>query len=200
MIRSAPFAIGDDVYRQVLVQAVRMLFYQRAGFPKDARHAGAKWASSASHEGPLQDRHARYYATPGDAATERDLHGGWFDAGDFNRYTSWAAQNVVELLNAYRERPAIWTDDTNIPESGDGIPDLLNEVKWELDWLQRMQLPDGSLLFETASTPGARPPRPKGRASTGRRTAMPPAPALRPMRSRLWSMPGCRPGIGARRT
>ncbi|HEX4736658.1 MAG TPA: glycoside hydrolase family 9 protein [Allosphingosinicella sp.] len=166
-VRSAPFSIGNHVYRPVLVQAVRMLFYQRAGFPKDARYAGSKWADGPSHQGPLQDRHARLYSAPGDASTERDLHGGWFDAGDFNRYTSWAAQNVVELLNAYRERPAIWTDDYNIPESGDGIPDLLNEVDWELDWLERMQLPDGSLLFETASDTGSPPSSAKGQSLYG---------------------------------
>ena len=166
-VRSPPFSIGDGVYRPVLVQAVRMLFYQRAGFPKEARYAGAKWADGASHQGPLQDRHARLYSAPGDASTERDLHGGWFDAGDFNRYTSWAAQNVVELLNAYRERPGIWTDDYNIPKSGDGIPDLLNEVDWELDWLERMQLPDGSLLFETASDTGSPPSSAKGQSLYG---------------------------------
>ncbi len=166
-VHSAPFSIGNDVYRQVLVQAVRMLFYQRAGFPKEARYAGAKWADGPSHQGPLQDRHARLYSAPGDASTERDLHGGWFDAGDFNRYTAWAAQNVAELLNAYRERPGIWTDDTNIPESGDGIPDLLNEVDWELDWLERMQLPDGSLLFETASDTGSPPSSAKGQSLYG---------------------------------
>ncbi|HEX5182442.1 MAG TPA: glycoside hydrolase family 9 protein [Allosphingosinicella sp.] len=166
-VRSAPFSIGERVYRQVLVQAVRMLFYQRAGFPKEARFAGARWADGPSHQGPLQDRHARLYSAPGDAATERDLHGGWFDAGDFNRYTSWAAQNIVVLLDAYRERPAIWTDDTNIPESGDGIPDLLNEVDWELGWLERMQLPDGSLLFETASDTGSPPSSAKGQSLYG---------------------------------
>ncbi|HEY1603972.1 MAG TPA: glycoside hydrolase family 9 protein [Allosphingosinicella sp.] len=166
-VRSAPFAIGDHVYRPVLVQAVRMLFYQRAGFPKEALYAGAKWADGPSHQGPLQDRHARLYSAPGDASTERDMHGGWFDAGDFNRYTSWAAQNVVELLNAYRERPGIWTDDTDIPESGDGIPDLLNEVDWELGWLERMQLPDGALLFETASDTGSPPSSAKGQSLYG---------------------------------
>jgi hypothetical protein len=166
-VQSAPFAIGPDVYRPVLVQAVRMLFYQRAGFPKDARYAGAKWADGASHQGPLQDLHARYYATPGDAASERDLHGGWFDAGDFNRYAPWAGQNIVVLLNAFRERPGIWGDDYNIPESGDGIPDLLNEVKWELDWLVRMQNPDGSMLALVASAPGSPPSAAQGQSLYG---------------------------------
>jgi hypothetical protein len=156
-VQSAPFRIADDVYRPVLVQAVRMLFYQRAGFPKEARYAGAKWADGASHMGPLQDTHARLWSAPGDASTERDVHGGWFDAGDFNRYAGWAGHDIVELLNAYRERPGIWGDDWGLPESGDGVPDLLNEVKWELDWLERMQNPDGSVSALAASEPASPP-------------------------------------------
>jgi endoglucanase len=161
---SAPFRVASDVYRPVLVQAVRMLFYQRAGFAKEARYAGAKWADGASHMGPLQDTHARAWSAPGDASTERDLHGGWFDAGDFNRYAGWAGHDIVELLNAYRERPEIWGDDYGLPESGDGVPDLLNEVKWELDWLERMQNPDGSVLAELAAEPASPPSSAKGQS------------------------------------
>jgi endoglucanase len=144
--RSPVFHIASDVYRPVLKAALRMLFYQRAGFAKDARFAGAQWADGASHLGPGQDLEARLFSRPDDAATARDLHGGWYDAGDYNRYTSWGARDVVELLHAYVENPKAWTDDDGIPESGNGIPDLLDEVKWELDWLVRMQNPDGSML------------------------------------------------------
>lgn len=163
-VRSAPFRIGQDVYRPVLAQAGRMLFYQRAGFPKAAKYAGAKWADGASHMGPLQDTHARFWSAIGDASTERDLHGGWFDAGDFNRYAGPAGHDVVELLNAYRERPGVWGDDWGIPESGDGVPDLLNEVKWELDWLERMQNPDGSVLAELVAEPASPPSSARGQS------------------------------------
>jgi endoglucanase len=145
-VRSARFQIGANVYRPVLVQAVRTFFYQRAGHAKPAQHAGANWADSASHLGPLQDTQARRYNAGGDAATQLDLHGGWYDAGDLNKYTSWAAGYVVELLHAYAENEPVWTDDFNLPESGNGIPDVLDEVKWGLDWLVRMQNADGSVL------------------------------------------------------
>ena len=144
--RSARFTIGANVYRPVLVQAVRAFFYQRAGHAKAAQFAGAGWADGASHLGPLQDANARRYNAPNDASTERDLRGGWYDAGDFNKYTSWTAGYVVDLLHAYTENKAVWTDDFNIPESGNGVPDLLDEVKWGLDWLVRMQNSDGSVL------------------------------------------------------
>ena len=47
------------------------------------------------------------------AATERDVWGGWYDAGDPNKYTSWTAGYVESLLRAYAENPTIWTDDYN---------------------------------------------------------------------------------------
>ncbi len=145
-VRSSRFDIGVNVYRPILVQAVRAFFYQRAGHAKAAQHAGAGWADGASHLGPLQDPQARRFNSPGDPATERDLRGGWYDAGDLNKYTSWTAGYVVDLLHAYVQNQPVWTDDFNIPESGNGIPDLLDETKWGLDWLARMQNGDGSVL------------------------------------------------------
>ena len=96
--------------------------------------------------GTLQDSHCRRYDAPGDAGTERDLGGGWYDAGDYNKYTNWTAGYVVQLLRAYEENPGAFRDDYNIPESGNGVPDLLDEIKWGLDWLIRMQNADGSVL------------------------------------------------------
>ena len=65
----------------------------------------------------------------------------------------------MDLLHAYSQNQAIWTDDFNIPESGNGVPDLLDEVKWGLDWLVRMQEANGSVLsiqgLASASLPSA---------------------------------------------
>jgi endoglucanase len=145
-LRSPRFQIGDNVYRPVLVQAMRTFFYQRAGHAKQAPFASPGWVDGASHLGPLQDGNARRYNAPQDASTERDLRGGWYDAGDCNKYTSWTAGYVTGLLHAYADKPAVWTDDFNIPESGNGVPDILDEVKWGADHLVRMQNPDGSVL------------------------------------------------------
>jgi hypothetical protein len=145
-VKSATFKIAADVYAPVLRAAVRAFFYQRAGQAKLATHAGAAWADGASHLGAGQDKNARLYSAPNDASTERDLSGGWYDAGDYNKYTNWAAGYIIELLHAYIENPAIWGDDYNIPESGNGIPDLIDEIKWGMDWLARMQEANGSVL------------------------------------------------------
>ena len=156
---SYPFDIGPEVYKPVLRVAVRMLYYQRADTVKDARYAGDNWADGLDHMGKGQDGEARLFSKPGDKTTARDLRGGWFDAGDYNKYTAWTANYVIGLLGVYAERPRIWTDDFNIPESGNGVPDLLDEVKWGLDWVVRMQSDDGSVLsvmgLSHASPPSA---------------------------------------------
>jgi len=156
-VKSARFKIGADVYAPVLRAAVRTFFYQRAGHAKTAQHAGAAWADGASHIGPGQDRNARLFSAPNDATTERDLSGAWYDAGDFNKYTSWTAGYIVDLLHAYLENPGLWSDDYNIPESGNGVPDLLDEVKWGMDFLCRMQEANGSVL-SIVGLAGASPP------------------------------------------
>ncbi|HEY5377645.1 MAG TPA: glycoside hydrolase family 9 protein [Polyangiaceae bacterium] len=156
-VRSDLFDISDTVYREVLKRAVRMLFYQRVGQAKDAKWAGAAWADTASHVGPGQDHEARLFSDKGNAATAKDVWGGWFDAGDYNKYTDWTASYVDALLHAYLENKSIWRDDYEIPESGNGIPDVLDEAKWGLDYLTRLQDSDGSVLSIVGEA-GASPP------------------------------------------
>jgi hypothetical protein len=97
-VRSDVFRIAEDVYRLALRHAFRTFFYQRAGFEKKAEFAGEAWADGASHLGAGQDKNARLFGQTGDATTERDLSGGWYDAGDYNRYTAWTAEYIVTLL------------------------------------------------------------------------------------------------------
>jgi hypothetical protein len=144
--RSHVFEIGPDVYREVLRQAFRTFYYQRAGFAKAEPYAEAPWTDAASHLGPLQDGEARRFDAAGDPSTARDLSGGWYDAGDYNKYTNWSANYVVGLLHAFTEHPAAWGDDFGIPESGNGVPDILDEARWGVEWLARMQEADGGCL------------------------------------------------------
>lgn len=156
-VRSFDFDINPDVYNEVLKHAMRTFFYQRAGFEKKAAFAGAEWADAASHLGPLQDKNVRLYNDKNNAAKERDVSGGWYDAGDYNKYTSWTANYVVDFMRAYLEAPSVWSDDYNIPESGNGIPDILDEAKWGIDHLLRMQKSDGSVLSIVGLAHGSPP-------------------------------------------
>lgn len=156
---SVAFSVSSSIYKPVLREAFRTFYYQRAGIAKSEPVAGKGWTDVASHVGRGQDTEARLYSAPGDALTARDLHGGWYDAGDYNQYTNWTADVCRTLLFSYAENPGAWGDDFGIPESGNKVSDILDEVKWGLDWLLRMQNADGSVLSilgrDTASPPSA---------------------------------------------
>lgn len=158
---SEEFDIARDVYAGALRDAVRMYFYQRCGVAKALPHAEAGWTDGACHLGAQQDLDCRLVSNPV-ASTSRDLSGGWHDAGDYNKYVNYADDALHDLLGAYELAPLRWPDDVGIPESGNGVPDLLDEVRWELDWFLKMQDADGSVLhkisvtdFSAASPPSA---------------------------------------------
>lgn len=143
-VGSGRFEIGRAVYTPVLRHAVRMFYHQRLNHAKVAPYVDARWADAAAYERPGQDRSATSRWAKGQAATARDLSGGWMDAGDTNKYVTFAQSAVLQLLDAYRMSPAVFRDDFGIPESGNGLPDLLDELKWELDFLRRMQDASGT--------------------------------------------------------
>jgi len=145
---SFPFAIADDVYRDIRIAATRMFYYQRSGFEKSPPYADPRWTDEAAFIGPGQDTEARFVDDKDNAALERDMRGGWFDAGDTNKYVTFASHPLHQLLSAYTQNPAVWTDDFNIPESNNGVPDLLDEIRFELDWFQRMQDNDGGVFIK----------------------------------------------------
>lgn len=142
-LRSYALQISDSIYNDVLETAGRMFYYQRSGTELPAQFAG-NWTHAVDH---LSEKTALLIVgnTP-QAGTERDVSGGWWDAGDYNKYVSFTQGPIWDLLSAYEWNPTVFSDAWNIPESGNGIPDILDQVKWETDWLLKMQLPDGSVL------------------------------------------------------
>jgi len=150
-VRSPAFSIDTQVYKNVLKAATRMYFYQRSGFAKQAPAAEACWTDGVAYGGPRQDTEARDVTDRDNVSKARNMSGGWFDAGDTNKYVTFALQPVHQLLAAYEQHPAVFTDDFNIPESGNGIPDVLDEIKWETDWLKRMQFSNGSVALKVGA-------------------------------------------------
>ncbi len=155
-VRSFEFSIGKDVYGPILDAATRMFYFNRANFAKVAPFAcvGDKcWVHGMDNLGPGQDAEARSVRARGNASTARDLSGGWWDAGDTNKYTTFTYSVMHQLLSAYEERPQAFDDDSNIPESGNGIPDIVDEMKIELDFLKKMQAEDldGGVLVKMGS-------------------------------------------------
>jgi hypothetical protein len=153
-LRSPVFRIGADVFDPILRAAVRVFFYQREAIAHAAPNADAPWQDGPSF---LQDGETHAVWAGQDASTERDLRGGWADAGDTNKYPPFLGEVIHPLLYAWQANPAVFTDDFNLPESGNGLPDLLDEVKWELDWLMKMQDADGGVFIKMgmASNAGA---------------------------------------------
>jgi hypothetical protein len=151
-VRSHPFEIADDVYGKVLKTAFRMFYFNRANVEKKSPFAcqGERcWPHGADNVGEGQDTQARS-VTDRTKKTARDLSGGWWDAGDTNKYVTFSNDAVHQLLTAYQERPEVFTDDFGIPESGNGIPDLIDEELVELRWLEKMQPDDleGGVLLK----------------------------------------------------
>ncbi|GAB4187239.1 MAG: hypothetical protein OHK0057_34820 [Thermoflexibacter sp.] len=160
-VGSFKFDIRDDVYSNLLRVALRMFYYNRCNAEKKLEHAGVNYVDGASFVGVGQDREARSERDRNNPATAKDLSGGWWDAGDYNKYTTFAHSPMHQLLEAYEHNPTIWGDNNKIPESGNGIPDLIDEIKWELDWLKKMQLPEGNALIKVGNlkdTDGPLPP------------------------------------------
>jgi endoglucanase len=144
-VGSYRFEIGVCVYNQALAQALRMFYYQRCGTAKAGPYAQTGWTDAVCHAGTQQDLDCRLYNNT-NVSTSKDLSGGWHDAGDYNKYVNFAFSALTDLLLAYGQNPGVWTDNLNIPESGNGLPDILDEAKYELDWLLKMQNTDGSVL------------------------------------------------------
>lgn len=141
MADSPPFSIGPAVYDSLLVDTMRYFYLQRSGIALDARYAG-QFARGMGHP---QDAAAEFRSG---ALPARNVSGGWYDAGDYGKYVNAGATAVSDLLWAYELFPAQFPDaQLNIPESGNGVSDLLDEVRWELDWILKMQDPESGGFY-----------------------------------------------------
>ncbi|MBQ8687500.1 MAG: glycoside hydrolase family 9 protein [Ruminococcus sp.] len=123
---SYSFTVSDNVYDTVTDDTVRMLYLQRCG----CQVIDDTFGHTACHTSQ-----AKLYGT----TQYMDVSGGWHDAGDYGRYVTPAAKTVADLLYAYAANPGLYGDSIGIPESGNGIPDILDEVRYELEWMLKMQ-------------------------------------------------------------
>ncbi|MDR0476258.1 MAG: glycoside hydrolase family 9 protein [Treponema sp.] len=140
---SFKFAIRPDVYDGLWVDTIRYFFYQRQGLDLAAEYAGP-FARKNMH--PNDTKVRKWSERNNSNAPRYDVSQGWYDAGDFGKYLLPASTTVSDLLLAYEAFPDLFRDDQlNIPESGNGSPDFLDEIKWELDMI---------LKFEDGSTGG----------------------------------------------
>ena len=152
-IGSYKFKIGDNVYSVATVQNLRSFTLSRCNNPLEDSVTGLK--IEKSHP---QDKNAiLYFSDELNKKGEKfDMSGGWYDAGDYGKYTTTAAIASAELMMAYEAHPDHFTSGQLMFPKGVAtnkkMPDLLTEVKYELDWVQKMQRKDGSTFHKVAGT------------------------------------------------
>jgi endoglucanase len=147
-VRSDPFAIQAGLYAPLARDAVAFFYHQRAGVPIEARFVGAEWARPAGHTREVvrcfEGKDERGTQWPGCDYT-RDVTGGWYDAGDHGKYVVNGGISLWTLLNAYERRPGAFPDKSlRIPEAGNGVSDLLDEARFEMEFFLKMQAPAGT--------------------------------------------------------
>nr|AFG25775.1 cellulase [uncultured organism] len=148
--QSVPFQIGSALYSQLKQNALHYFYLNRSGIPLEPEYAG-EWAREAGH---ISDEDVTCWeGTDADGQTwdgcdyRLNVRGGWYDAGDYGKYVVNGGISVWTLLNLYERLPDSFGDGTlSIPESGNGVPDILDEARWEMEFLLAMQVPGGQPL------------------------------------------------------
>lgn len=143
-LKSFPFEIRANLYSPPLAASIKSFYFQRASMALEEKYAG-KFQRASGHP----DDQCIFHPSTGKTEGVLDSPGGWYDAGDYGKYVVNAAITVGQMLNLVEMIPAaIQSDGLNIPESGNGIPDLLDEIRYELDWVITMQDEDGGVFHK----------------------------------------------------
>ncbi len=140
------FTVSKTAYEDVYKESLKGFYFQRCGTALLSQNAGV-YARTICH---VND--AVFHSTTGRTGSAVTTLG-WHDAGDYGKYIVNAGISTGTLLLAYELFPAkVRYDDLNIPESGNGVPDLLDEVRFELDWFFTMQdTADGGVYFKVTT-------------------------------------------------
>jgi endoglucanase len=154
--RSETFVVGDEGLRDLYYHTMRAFFHQRCGqefrepwtwVKKPACHVEV-WESGHLVEGPgkiycLWRKETPYDPKPGEK--KQSFRGGYHDAADFDVFI-YHLPDVSQFLAAYEMCPEAFKDkDLNLPESGNGVPDILDEAAWGLLFWVENQNADGSV-------------------------------------------------------
>jgi len=143
-ISSYSFEIKDNIYEPALNAAIKSYYSQRASMAIEETYGGI-YKRAAGHP----DDACIYHPSSGKSEGTLNSPGGWYDAGDYGKYIVNASLSVGEMLLLLEQFPDAISDGAlNIPESGNGISDLWDELKYELDWILTMQDEDGGVYFK----------------------------------------------------
>jgi len=145
--RTNPFFIGWMVYHKLAIASIKAFYYQRASMPLLLPYA-EKWARKLGHPDTVVYIHASAASKQRPEGTVVRSERGWYDAGDYNKYVVNSGISVGTLLSAYEDYPLYYDSlKTNIPESGNGVPDILNESLYNIRWMLTMQDPNDGGVY-----------------------------------------------------
>ncbi len=150
--KSDVFTIGDDIYDEAVLAGLKSFYFQRTRTALKKPHA--VWKDQAYTRATASHVHADVGWDLEDYPEKKrkwTMAGGWHDAGNFDMYVPSTAPTAQALLMAYEWAPSSFGDaKLNIPESGNGIPDILDEAKWGLIWILSMQESGGAFRHREA--------------------------------------------------
>ena len=140
---SRPFDIGTAAYRKLRSDALKFYYTQRSGIAiDDALRPGYGRPAGHVDVAPNQGD-GNVPCQPGVCDYRLDVRGGWYDAGDHGKYVVNGGITTWELLNTFERAPGVRKLSLVIPESANRTPDVLDEARWELNFLLSMQVPAG---------------------------------------------------------
>jgi len=147
--KSVPFEVSESVFTDLAKATLKYYYFNRASMPIVSEFGG-KWAREAGHpDNEVVVLPSAATATR-PAGTKISTPGGWYDAGDYNKYIISSAIPVFTLLSAYQIYPELYDSlDLNIPESNNNIPDILDEALYNIHWMMTMQDEDGGVYNKT---------------------------------------------------
>jgi hypothetical protein len=143
--KSYTFRIANTVYLDVFKAACKMFYYNRCNSAKQIPFADKRWTDGIDFMGKNQDGECHDLYDSTNQQKVKDLSGGWWDAGDPNKYIPFLQNVIHPLLSAFEYNPGVFRDNLNIPETKNGVPDIIDEIIVELTWMIKMQEPDGGV-------------------------------------------------------
>lgn len=152
--KSYPFQIRPNVHQSLAKAAIKSYYFQRMSIDLPEQFAG-KWARPAGHPDTVVLVHASAVSPNRPENTVISAPQGWYDAGDYNKYVVNSGITMGTLLSLYEDFPDYIDKLTvGIPESDNEIPDLLDEVLWNLRWMLAMQDPNDGGVYHKLTAAG----------------------------------------------